>query len=276
MRVGHARARSHHLEAARAQDLEQRVADVGLVLDHEDARPRSSCAWRVMRPRLRAGEREGSSGRRLPPPGRGSDASSPPCCAHDGVADRTGRGRSSPWSRRTARRCAARSAAATARPAIRDLHDARALLRLASVTAPRLPRGCASQALMTRFERHLPQHDRAAPTVSERRPRSARLEARHPRTRCRERMNSVGLREHAVEVHRGLGRLGGIGVGQHLAHHAAPRGRAPGVTPSSRRARPPTSPRSSAPRGQAQVVGHPLQRVVDLVGDARRPAGPRW
>src|SRR4029079_16960944 len=72
--IGHPR-RPDHLEAARPQDLEKGVSDVGLVLDDQQPRPRRlpglhaeapGCAGKLMR-------------KTAPPPARARTRSSPPC-----------------------------------------------------------------------------------------------------------------------------------------------------------------------------------------------------
>jgi hypothetical protein len=114
--------------------------------------------------------------------------------------------------------------------------------------------------------RHLAQHHRAPPHHQG---AVAQMESKPDVPEVTPRLDEMlGLTEDVVQVHRGLRGLGGVGVGQHLPHDAG------------RSIQPLTHGRDVPRRrlgvasvqgvaGEGEVVGHALEGVVDLVGDAR-------
>ena len=145
--VGH-RCRRVHLEAARAQDLDQRVADVRPRPRPPGPAPAASCGLQAAAS-SGAGRRHAGR-RRRPPLAAATDELAPVLRGRSSGRPR-GRGRSSPWWRRTARRSAARSASATPGPRSAISATTRALLAPRRGPAPRPRAGWASQALRMRF-----------------------------------------------------------------------------------------------------------------------------
>ena len=270
-RVRHGSGRAR-VVAPRAQDLDERVPDVRLVLHHQHP----AAADRSIAHRLKPPPRAPRCRPPAPPPAPRAAASGTPTRRPRAGArpvrpragarsyDRsTARGPSSPWSRRKARtpaagpprECRDRGPRSRRRhsdpPARDDPHLAPLRLHLARVH--------------DQVHDDLAEHHGAA--VDDERPR-LEVEGEPEVGELVPRLDELlGLPQHLVEVERRARRLGRVGVREHLPHDA-------------RRAVEAALHRRHLPRGrlhvaagervarEREVVGHALERVVDLVGDA--------
>ena len=193
-RVRHRGRGAHGVEALRAQDRDQRVANVGLVLDHQHAAAARCASLMLTRPPRRAA----SSGRRRRRPPAPATVSSPPCW------------RTIEWQIESPRpveslvekngsKIRSRSASATPGPRSANSATAWPSRRGGSGCAPR-PRAAALRRRSGSGYRHLPEHDRAA--AHQQRPvGEVEAEGDVARTPCAMRTNSSVSRRICVQVH---------------------------------------------------------------------------
>ena len=202
------------VEAAGPQDLDEGVAHVRLVLDHQDP-ARGSPSVRSSSQASRGRQPHPEDGAAARPRRRRRARRRAAARWYDRS---TGRGRSSPWSRRTARRRAGgRPRGCPGRGRRTPPPRAPPSRREVTRTSP-LPR-LHLAGVHDEVHRHLPEHHGVA--VDDERLRRTSSSAKSTCAELLPRLHELlGLAQHLVEVDRGPRRLRGVGVGEHLAHDA--------------------------------------------------------
>ena len=267
-RLGH-RGRRLRLVAARAEHVEQRLAHVRLVLHHQHAGA-GALARRPWSGRLQGGQAHAEHR-------AAALAARTPTARRRGRARSSGRprarGRSSPWSSRRARRCAAGRRRGCPGPRSATSATTSALSRRAR-TSTRPPRGLRLAGVEDQVDGHLAEHDRVAQ-------RRAGARWAGPRRSPRRGTPAATGRSAPSRPARAPGppacaapRTGSACASTWRTMPAAR------SSPSRTETQPALGGGRVAARqrvpGQGQVVGHALERVVDLVGDAGGQAARRW